>query len=117
MIAFAYLAAPLVSAASMVLIDRRWRLYLFAAPGRVLVVQAVGVGFLLAADLVGIGAGIFQRGEGPYLSGLDLAPHLPVEEPIFLWFLCHLTMLVFCGVRRGLDALADRCGARDGGPA
>lgn len=106
-----YLLALLVSAGCMLLIDRRWRLYLFAAPGRALIVQAAGVALFLVADLVGIGSGIFQRGEGPYLSGLDLAPHLPVEEPIFLWFLCHVTMLAFTGARRLLDVAAARQGA------
>lgn len=87
-----YLTALLVSITGMVVIDARWRLFLFRAPLRAVVVLVVGVAFFLAWDLTGIGLGVFFRGSGPFLSGLLLGPELPVEEIFFLVLLCYLTM-------------------------
>lgn len=108
MTSLGYLAAILVSSASMLLIDHRWRLYLFAAARRALAIQAIGVGAFLAWDLVCIRLGIFERGTGPFLTGVEIVPHLTIEEPFFLWFLCHFTMLVFTGAERARSALAAR---------
>lgn len=107
-----YLAALLASSAAMVLIDRRFSLYLFRFPPRALLVQGIGVAAFLAWDFVGIGLGIFFRGAGPYFVGLELAPELPVEEPVFLWFLCHFTMIVFTGADRLARARASRAAGR-----
>lgn len=97
LMAFGYLAAILLSSGAMLLIDHRFTLYLFARPRRALLIQLIGVGCFLTWDIVCIGLGIFVRGTGPFLTGVELLPHLPVEEPLFLWFLCHFTMIVFCG--------------------
>ena len=59
---------------------------------------------VLAAGLAGIRLGIFARGETPYLTGLLLAPQLPLEEAFFLTFLCYLTMLLATGSARMLAA-------------
>jgi len=58
-------------------------------------VLVVGVLFFLAWDLCGIGLGIFFRGETLFMTGLLLAPELPVEELFFLTLLCYLTMNLF----------------------
>lgn len=64
---------------------------------------AAGLVFFLAWDLAGIAAGVFARGTSPALSGLDLAPELPVEEVFFLLFLGYLTLILLTGVRALLD--------------
>ncbi|MGA1836791.1 lycopene cyclase domain-containing protein [Herbiconiux sp. 11R-BC] len=97
-----YLAALLISLTGMVVIDRRWRLFLFARPVRAVVVLAIGVAFFVVWDLAGIGLGIFFRGETAFMTGLLLAPELPLEELFFLTLLCYLTMVVFCGAQRML---------------
>ncbi|MFQ6484406.1 MULTISPECIES: lycopene cyclase domain-containing protein [Brachybacterium] len=111
---WAYLAAIIASSGCMLLLDHRFRLYLFRDRRRALRVQAAGVGLLLVWDLVCIALGVFARGEGPYLSGYEIVPHLTIEEPFFLWFLCHLTMVVATGADRLLCA---RAGGRDGAAA
>ena len=59
-----------------------------------------GVVFFLVWDLVGIGLGIFFRGETAFMTGILLAPELPLEELFFLTLLCYLTMnLVRLAVR------------------
>lgn len=96
----AYAAALVVSLGGMVVLDLRYRLVFFADARRAAVVLAVGVLVLLAWDLLGIGLGIFVRGDGPWMSGVLLAPHVPVEEIGFLTLLCYLTMNVYRGVLR-----------------
>jgi lycopene cyclase domain-containing protein len=95
-----YLAALLVSLTGMVVLDRRFRLFFFDRPGRAAVVLVVGVLFFVLWDLAGIGLGIFFRGETAFMTGLQVAPELPVEELFFLTLLCYLTMNVFGGARR-----------------
>lgn len=94
-----YLAFLLLSLGCMVLLDHRFRLFFFADARRASVVLVAGVLFFTGWDLAGIGSDIFYRGETPFMLGLTLAPHLPVEEIFFLTFLCYLTMVVFGLVR------------------
>lgn len=97
-----YLAAILVSAAGVALLDRRWRLAAWAAPGRTAAAVAIGTAFFLAWDAAGIAAGVFVKGESALLVGVDLAPHLPLEEPFFLAFLCYLALVAWAGALRVL---------------
>ena len=55
---------------------------------------AAGLAFFLVWDLFGIGLEIFYRGETQFMLGIELAPHLPLEEAFFLAFLCYLTMVL-----------------------
>lgn len=99
-----YLLALLVALSCLVLVDRRFRLYFWRDPARAAVVLVVGVLFFVIWDLCGIRLGIFRRGETSYLTGLVVAPQLPVEEIFFLTFLCYLTMLLVLGIMRMLTA-------------
>lgn len=116
---FAYGAALLVSLAGMLVLDRRFRLAWFAAPRRAALVLGVGLAFFLVWDVSGIGAGVFFVGDGPYQSGLQVAPEVPVEELGFLLLLGQTTLCLAAAVERllavrrartGVDAHAD--GAR-----
>ncbi|MCY7404461.1 MAG: lycopene cyclase domain-containing protein [Cryobacterium sp.] len=87
-----YLLTLLVSLAGMTLLDWRYRLFFWHSPRRAALVLGIGVLFFLGWDLLGIGLGIFYRGETALMTGLQLAPELPLEEFFFLTFLCYLTM-------------------------
>ncbi|AZZ56258.1 lycopene cyclase domain-containing protein [Rathayibacter iranicus] len=87
-----YLLALAVSITGMVVLDRRFRLFFWADARRAAIVLPAGVAFFLVWDLVGIGLGVFFRGETSYMTGILLAPELPVEEVLFLTLLCYLTM-------------------------
>jgi len=89
-----YLACLLVPLGCMVLLDHRFRLFLFADARRGALVLGVGIAFFLLWDLVAIGLGFYGRGQGAALSGVELLPHLPVEELVFITFLCYLTMVL-----------------------
>ena len=99
----AYAGALLLSIAGLAVLDRRARILLFA--GRTEAVRgaaviAVGVTFFVLWDLVGIGLGVFFRGTTRYLSGLLVAPELPLEELGFLTLLSYLTLLVYLAAAR-----------------
>ncbi|MGR2753588.1 lycopene cyclase domain-containing protein [Agromyces arachidis] len=116
MTGFAYLAGLLAVIACMALIDARWRLVFWRAPLAATVAIATGLAFFLLWDAAGIALGVFFRGDSQIVTGVELAPELPLEEPVFLVFLCYLTLVLVLGVERILRARsADASTAGDGG--
>lgn len=103
-----YLASLLLSLGCVVAVDLRWRLFLGRSWRDAGIVLGVGLAFFLAWDAAGIGFGVFLRGESPAMTGIMLAPELPLEEPVFLLFLCELTMVLCLGAQR----IRSRAGAR-----
>lgn len=97
MIALVYLGALLVSATGMGLLDRRFCLVLWRAPRRALIVVGIGVGFFLLWDLAAIASGHYAAGHSPAMTGIMLAPELPLEELVFVTFLSY-TALVLRGL-------------------
>ena len=87
-----YLLALAIALTGMVMLDRRFQLFFWRSARRAAVVLVVGVVFFLVWDLAGIGLGIFFRGETSFMTGLQLAPELPLEELFFLTLLCYLAM-------------------------
>jgi lycopene cyclase domain-containing protein len=87
-----YLLALLVSITGMVVLDRRFQLFFFRDARRASIVLTAGLVFFVCWDLAGIGLGIFFRGETSFMTGLVLAPELPLEEIFFLTLLCYLSM-------------------------
>ena len=90
-----YLAALLVALTGMVVLDRRFRLFFWRDARRAAIVLLAGLAFFLAWDLAGVGGGIFFRGETSFMTGLQVAPEVPLEELFFLTLLCYLTMNVY----------------------
>ncbi|AKK04972.1 lycopene cyclase domain [Corynebacterium mustelae] len=98
--AFAYLAFLLVSLMCMVLCDWRWTLAFFADAKAATALCLGLVVLFLIWDGLGIATGSFFRGGSDYMTGIILAPELPIEEPIFLFFLSYLTINVTTATRR-----------------
>jgi lycopene cyclase domain-containing protein len=88
-----YLVALLVPIACMAAVDRRCRLVLWADWRRTVVVLATGMAAFLVWDLVAIDQDFYRRGGSPLMTGLELAPHLPLEEVFFVGFLCYFTLV------------------------
>ena len=65
-----------------------------------IVAALAGTVFFLVWDAVGIATGVFVKGGSASLLGIDLAPHLPLEEPVFLLFLSYLALVAYGGARR-----------------
>ena len=100
---FAYLSCLLVAAGALVLVDRRFGLVFWRDARRATMVLVLGLVFFLAWDAAGILCGVFARGRSPFMTGIELAPELPLEEPVFLAFLCYVTLLLLVGARAMLD--------------
>ena len=103
-----YLLALLVSLAGLVTLDHRFKLVFFKDWLAGTVSIAVGVAFFLAWDLAGIFSGIFFRGQTHGLTGLMIAPELPLEEVFFLILLCYTTLEVFLAIGRFVHGRRDR---------
>jgi lycopene cyclase domain-containing protein len=111
---FAYLVALLISIFGMAMLDRRFGLFFWRDGWRAFVTLLVGVVFFLIWDIVGIDAGVFFRGETSFMTGVQLAPELPLEEVFFLVLLCWLTMNLLAGSRLVLDERQRRRAASAG---
>lgn len=95
-----YLLFLLFSLAGMVIADRQLKLTFFADARRAWIVCLGCVAALLCWDALGIATAAFYRGDSPYMLGIELAPEMPLEEPIFLFFLTYLTLNVTAISRR-----------------
>ena len=102
MTSFIYLIALAVSLAGLATLDWRYRLALWADPRRTLVTVASAVVVFLVWDGIGVALGIFFRGDAPYMTGLLVAPEIPVEEVLFLTLLCYQTLLLWIAFSRQL---------------
>ncbi|MGV8978929.1 MAG: lycopene cyclase domain-containing protein [Cellulomonas sp.] len=95
MTGFAYLGALAISLGGLAVLDRRFRLAFWSDWRRSAVTVGVGVVGFLAWDLAGLGLGIFARGDSPHMTGLLIAPELPIEEVVFLTLLCYVALLAW----------------------
>lgn len=95
LIAFGYLAALIFSIIGTSLIDKRQGLALFISPVATIISVFIGVAVFLAWDLVGIELGIFFIGPAEHVSGILIAPELPIEELFFLILLSYSTLIVY----------------------
>jgi len=98
-----YLAALLVALFGMVMLDRRFGLFFWRDARRAAIVLAVGILFFLVWDFVGVGLGVFFRGETSFMTGLQIAPEIPLEEVFFLALLCYLTMNAYAAASTLLE--------------
>lgn len=101
---FAYLIILITALICMVLCDWRWKLTFFFDARRATVLTVAVVVAFLIWDAFGIATGSFFRGGSEYMTGVILAPEMPIEEPIFLFFLTYLTINLTSGARLLLDA-------------
>ena len=94
-----YAASLLLSLACLVLLDVRFRLVFARTPARSAVVLLAGLAFFIVWDAVGIGLGVFRHVDSRWATGILLAPQFPIEELLFLVFLCYLTLVLLSGWR------------------
>lgn len=92
---YSYLVALIISFVGMIIIDKRFSLaYYFDRRATVLSIIA-GVSLFVVWDIIGIVRGIFFSGQSQYMSGIYLGPEFPIEEIIFLTFLCYFTLIIY----------------------
>ncbi len=92
---FLYLGLLLFSLTGLGLLDWHRRLAFGADARRTGLALAIVVAFFLVWDTVGIALGIFSRGDVEYMTGVELWPDMPLEEPVFLVLLNYVTLLTW----------------------
>lgn len=97
-----YLGMLTFSLVGMSLFDYKWKLAFWAAPARAALTMVVGILVFLIWDIAGIVSGIFFVGNPQALSGIYLAPELPLEEIFFLTLLCYSALQSFIAAQRAL---------------
>lgn len=97
-----YALALTVSIIGMVLLDRRYKLAFYDAPRRTAIVMAAAMAVFTVWDLAGISLGIFRKGASELMLDVELFPEFPVEELLFLFLLCYLSLLGYLYARRRL---------------
>jgi lycopene cyclase domain-containing protein len=113
---FLYLVGLLIALTGMVMLDRRFHLFFWRDSRRAAIVLAVGLVFFLVWDLQGIRLGIFFRGETSFMTGAQLTPELPLEEPFFLLLLCYLAMNLYGFLSRSRSRSGSRSRSRQARP-
>lgn len=117
MIGLAYLAVQAVSFAGILVIDHRWKLAAFRAPAAAALAVTASVALLLTWDVLGVRSGVFFRGQTDFMTGLLVAPEIPLEEVVFLAFLSYLALVCATGVPLAARHLAaSRSAARSRTP-
>ncbi|SDS04914.1 lycopene cyclase domain-containing protein [Agrococcus carbonis] len=104
----AYLGAILVSALGVGAIDARWRLALFHDARRAVIAVLGTAAVLLLIDLAGIATGNFILGASAWMTGIEVLPHLPIEELAFIVFLAYVSLVAITGAARVLAARRER---------
>lgn len=96
----AYLLILLISIAGMVTLDWKFKLSFFRDLKVSAVTMVLGVAMFTAWDDMGIRQGIFFRGSGAWMTGLQLFPEYPIEELFFLILLNYLALNILEFARR-----------------
>ena len=97
-----YMVALLVSLAGLTAIDLRHRLALAVSTSRTLITLGLSVAFFLIWDAFGVALGVFFRGQSQLLTGIVIAPEIPLEEVFFLILLSYSALLLYVGLARRL---------------
>lgn len=95
LVPYLYLSGLIFSILGLGLLDFKHQLAIRLYPLATVLSVTIGVFVFLVWDLVGIYFGIFFRGNAPHLTGITLAPELPLEEVFFLILLSYNTLLVY----------------------
>jgi lycopene cyclase domain-containing protein len=99
-VSFAYLAGLILSIIGLGLFDLRYKLGFSTNKKAALLATLLPLFFFLLWDGAGIALGIFFRGETSHLTGLLIAPELPLEELFFLFLLNYTSLTIFIAVKR-----------------
>lgn len=108
MIGLAYLAVQAISFAGIAVIDHRWKLAFFRARAATVLAVTAAVSLFLTWDVLGVRSGVFFRGQTDFMTGLQIAPEIPVEEIVFLAFLSYLALVCATGATRAVDHVRSR---------
>ena len=90
-----YLSGLLFSIIGLGLLDWRFRIAFTINKKAALVATLIPMIFFLIWDGTGIALGIFFRGDTSHLTGILVAPEMPIEEIFFLFLLNYSVLTLF----------------------
>lgn len=96
----AYLLCLLGALGGLAVVDAKLKLALWYDTKRAAQLIVGGVAFFLVWDIAGIQLDIFAVGNSQALTGLQLLPNLPIEEPLFLTLLMYQSIILWELLRR-----------------
>ena len=99
---YAYLLGLLFSIIGLGLFDWKFKLGFSTNKKTATLATLLPLIYFLLWDGAGIALGIFFRGETSHLTGILVAPELPLEELFFLFLLNYTTLTIFIAVKRVL---------------
>jgi lycopene cyclase domain-containing protein len=99
---YAYLLGLLFSIIGLGLFDWKFKLGFSTNKKAAMLATLLPLIYFLLWDGAGIALGIFFRGETSHLTGILVAPELPLEELLFLFLLNYTTLTIFIAVKRVL---------------
>ena len=99
---YAYLLGLLFSIVGLGLFDWKFKLGFSTNKKAAALATLLPLIYFLLWDGAGIALGIFFRGETSHLTGILVAPELPLEELFFLFLLNYTTLTIFIAVKRVL---------------
>ena len=99
---YAYLLGLLFSIIGLGLFDWKFKLGFSTNRNAATLATVLPLIYFLLWDGAGIALGIFFRGETSHLTGILVAPELPLEELFFLFLLNYTTLTIFIAVKRVL---------------
>jgi lycopene cyclase domain-containing protein len=82
------------------MIDWRHKLALFYDVKRASITIGIGMIIFVVWDLLGIHLGIFFSEHSLYSLPYMIVPNFPIEELLFLFLLCYVTLLIYNGMRK-----------------
>ncbi len=96
-----YMITLIFSCAGMLIIDWRYKLAFWNDARRTTLTLGCAILLFIVWDNLGLALGIFFKGHSPYTPVLMLWPDFPLEEILFLFLLCHVTLSLHQGGARG----------------
>jgi len=103
---WSYFGALIFSICGLLLFDWRWKFVFFNDARRAALTIASGMAIFIIWDLLGIYLGIFFSGRSPFALPFMLVPEFPLEEILFLFLFCYITLLLYEGIQRGYRHLS-----------
>jgi lycopene cyclase domain-containing protein len=95
-----YFLALIVSISGLVFVDWRHKVAFFYQARRTAITIGSAMILFIIWDLLGIHIGIFYSGHSPFALPFMIAPEFPIEELLFLFLLCYVTLLAYRLVSR-----------------
>ena len=94
MAGYTYLLGLIFSIIGLGLFDWKFKLAFFVNKRAALLSTIIPMLFFMIWDFAGIALGIFFRGQTLHLTGIMIAPELPLEEFFFLFLLNYTTLII-----------------------